>query len=597
MKKHIQQKLSLLKHRKARLFVLLWIVLFNIGLWFVSAFLTFLIEPSRFESYFDALLKAGITWMIEPGFYDPDALLSIRIIGILTVIIAMVSFSGGIIAYVADGLSSFIEKAETGKGKLVVFDHLLILNWNVKVLELIADHAMDDHEQTIVVVVKENREQIKAAIDSKLYEIPKKEKLQNNPIVVFEGNIFSKQMLDQVCMQEAKTIVIFADENQSESQADYVEDITVIKTLMLLNNLTTNPKQAIIVEVKQRETKKLIEDTFQESKLDGFPRVIPLMSDELMGKLIAQTLFYPSLHHVYNELMSSKGVEFYSIPKQDTLAYLESHNHAIPIVTTQNRTFVVCEHQDDAAKKRLHPRTSPATFQIKKVCNQSQQTIVIVGRNKKLDYILESIQAFEFDGDTKSHVVLMDFKSIQTMKDQLSELSHIDTILLLSDETSASDTLDTDVLIALLFLQEISKKHQAKIILELLDPRHYDIAMSYQVDHTIISNRYVSHMISQISKNRELARLYDELLRYDGQDSTSQTKEVYVYPAKNILDALFPLAFPAISDFVYQLSFLTSGEKVPIGLIHQKQLHLFHGNLDSQSLQIEAEDEIVVIEE
>lgn len=597
MKKHIQQKLSLLKHRKARLFVLLWIILFNIGLWFVSAFLTYLIEPSRFESYFDALLKSGITWMIEPGFYDPDALLSIRIIGIVTVIIAMVSFSGGIIAYVADGLSSFIEKAETGKGKLVVFDHLLILNWNVKVLELIADHAMDDHEQTIVVVVKENREQIKAAIDSKLYEIPKKERLQNNPIVVFEGNIFSKQILDQVCMEDAKTIVIFADEEQSKEDGEYVEDITVIKTLMLLNNLAKNPKQAIIVEVKQRETKKLIEDTFQESKLDGFPRVIPLMSDELMGKLIAQTLFYPSLHHVYNELMSSKGVEFYSIAKQDTLEYLKLHAHAIPIVTTQNRTFVVCEHMEDAIKKRVTPKISEPQFLLKKSTNQTNQTIVIVGKNKKLDYILESIQAFEVDGDTKSHVILMDFKNIQVMKDQLAQLEHIDTILLLSDETTTTDTLDTDVLIALLFLQDISKKHQAKIILELLDPRHFDIAMSYQVDHTIISNRYVSHMISQISKNRELALLYDELLRYDGSDSITQTKEVYVYPVTSILETVYPLVFASVSDFVYQFSLLSSGSKAPIGVIHQKQLGLFRGNLDSQPLEIHEEDEIVVIEE
>ncbi len=153
------------------------------------------------------------------------------------------------------------------------------------------------------------------------------------------------------------------------------------------------------------------------------------------------------------------------------------------------------------------------------------------------------------------------------------------------------------MLIALLFLQDISKKHQAKIILELLDPRHYDIAMSYQVDHTIISNRYVSHMISQISKNRELALLYDELLRYDGSDSITQTKEVYVYPVTSILETAYPLVFASVSDFVYQFSLLSSGLKAPIGIIHQKQLELFHGNLDSQVLEIHEEDEIVVIEE
>ncbi|MCK7484279.1 MAG: hypothetical protein MZU97_01050 [Bacillus subtilis] len=66
--------------------------------------------------------------------------------------ISMVTFTGGIIAYVSDGIGTFIDKSEEGSKKLFVFDHILILNWNVKALELIADYATDDEPRDIVIV-------------------------------------------------------------------------------------------------------------------------------------------------------------------------------------------------------------------------------------------------------------------------------------------------------------------------------------------------------------------------------------------------------------------------------------------------------------
>lgn len=77
--------------------------------------------------------------MLEPEFYDPNVDYSIRIFSIFVILTSMITFSGGIIGYVASWFSSIIEQSEVGKNKLFIYDHILILNWNAKAVELISD--------------------------------------------------------------------------------------------------------------------------------------------------------------------------------------------------------------------------------------------------------------------------------------------------------------------------------------------------------------------------------------------------------------------------------------------------------------------------
>ncbi|MCK7484280.1 MAG: hypothetical protein MZU97_01055 [Bacillus subtilis] len=186
-------------------------------------------------------------------------------------------------------------------------------------------------------------------IENKLYDLKKQAKNQKLNIVVIKGNIFSKQVLDRVCIAAAKTILIFSDEGSLEEVDGYHADITAIKTLMLVG-ISPNPDQTIIVEIRRGKTRSLIHEQFNQQR-DGFARVIPLLSDELMGKLIAQTVFYPELNEVYAELMSSEGAEFYPTANADPLDYLKTHNHAVPLYSGNGKLYVVMAHDADVFKK------------------------------------------------------------------------------------------------------------------------------------------------------------------------------------------------------------------------------------------------------
>jgi hypothetical protein len=332
----------------------------------------------------------------------------------LTVVVSMVTFTGGIIAYVSDAVGTFIAKSEEGSKPLYLFDHLLILNWNIKALELIADFAYDEEGKDIVVVSPYDRKEIEDLIENKLYDLPQKG-AKRVRVVVIQGNIVSKQMLDRVCIQKAKTIVIFSDEESDSSLEGYHADITAVKTLMLVDHVSSNPDQTIIVEIKATKTRHLIEEKFCRQN-ETFPRVIPMMSDELMGKLIAQTVFYPELNEVYAELMSSEGAEFYSTDDEEPLAYLKTHSHAVPLYSHKGRLYVVAAKQADVTKKRLLPKEALQTLVFEPMNETLDHTIVIFGKNNKIPYIKASIQAFEHDGNVRSKVIEIassDIESIQ----------------------------------------------------------------------------------------------------------------------------------------------------------------------------------------
>jgi hypothetical protein len=595
MWKKWKKRLSLMQHKRARLFVLLLIVLFNLGLWLVSSLASYLIQPSAYDNFFEAIMKSGITWMMDPGFYDPDTLLSIQLIAIATVLVSMVTFTGGIIAYVSDGIGTFIDKSEEGSKKLFVYDHILVLNWNVKALELIADYATDDEAQDIVVVSNHERKELEDLIENKLYDIRKKTKQNNLNIIIIKGNIFSKQVLDRVCIQDAKTILIFSDEETDLSIDGYHADITAIKTLMLVANVSPDPKQTIIVEIRRNKTRALIHERFNQQK-DGFARVIPLLSDELMGKLIAQTVFYPDLNEIYAELMSSEGAEFYPAADQDPMEFLRTHNHAIPLYRHNGKLYVVAANDADVTKVRSTPLSDFVPLTFRKEGQKTEHTVVIFGKNNKIPYSLDSIKLFETDGNIHPIVITIDSNDIETITKAIENVPSIDTILLLSDDQTTSKEIDSDVLITLLLIQDIAKLNSASIVIELMDPRHFDIAKSYRIEHTIISNRYVSHMMAQISKNRELYYLYDDLLTYDAAEAEMQTKELYVYEANQFIQGPFPKVFSSAAQLIGSVAISSNDEYQLVGLVRDGHSWIFSGNLDtSGTVDLRETDKLVIL--
>lgn len=591
--KSIKRFWGIAKEKHTRALILVVIVLFNVLLWFSSSLLAYALSPSHYGDVLSSLWQSGITWMLEPGFYDPTVDYSIRVLSIIVILVSMITFTGGIIGYVASLFSSIIEKAESGHSKLFIYDHILILNWNPKALELIVDYCFDEETTHIVVLSNHDKAEIESEISKKLYDL-KGQKRKKIQVIVRQGDVLSKKHLSDNHIESAKSIIILDDEETQINHQNH-QDIFAIKTLMLLNQFNIEPHQTIIVEIKSPLSKHMI-DTYISKNMKLSNQLVTILPDELMGRLIAQTILMPALNEVYAELFSFKGAEFYTVPMTDPLQYMQTHPKAIPIYALQDHLYVLSESLEAIHELRTQPLSDYVPITFKKASRYQERYLVVIGHNEKLKYILESIEYYERENQTKVHVTIIEEVSSQDIFKALEQLEKIDTILILSDDALEVKDYDSDVLITLLLTQDIVLKHKAEVVIELLNPKHYDIAKCYNVTNTIISNEYISRIITQLSKNRALYPLYMDLLTYDALDSNEETYEVYAYKVTDIFEGPYPKTFTSEAELVYSCYRSSNQEFVVIGLFQGTKKTIFKGNLDlKQTITIQSTDTVIAI--
>lgn len=592
MKPKVRQWFSLMREKNARGILLLFIVLFNALLWIISSLIAYLLAPDHYGNIITALWASGITWMLEPGFYDPAVPIAIRIISIIVILTSMITFTGGIIGYVANIFSNIIDNAKKGNNKLRLYDHIVILNWNHKALELIADYRYDDETTAIVILSHHDKEAIENEIKRKLFDAKdgNKKKLS---VVVRQGEVFSKRDLMNISIEDSKTIIILSDESEPTTHSH--KDMLSMKTLMLVSNLKIKPHQTILVEVKEQGSIGLINDYI--AKHSGLSeQILPLLPDELMGRLIAQTLLMPELNQVYHELLSFEGAEFYTVQGMKPRDFMEKHTHAIPIYHLNDTLYVLSSESKDLELTRDVPLHHYEPLMINDRTRYHEKHIVIFGKNQKLPYILDSIRLYERENHVKIHVSQMESNEASEIQSYTESMEHIDHILILSEDNLDPSEYDSEVLVTLLMTQELAKKHHAQIIIELLDPKHFDIAQSYNVQNTIISNEYVSRLMTQLSKNRKLYPLFIDLLTYDEEGSEEETYEVYAYKAKDIMKHAFPISFPTKAQGIYTVFMSGDQDYVWIGTIKEGKLDIFKGDLDkAEPLTIDQEDLLILI--
>ena len=166
--------------------VLLSILLFNIAFFFLSAFIISKMSLSGteelgfLESAFytiSMILDAGCISYVVADIGPQNA--AIALVCLIIVIIGMISFTGAVIGYITNYISSFIEASNAGNHKLLMSDHFVILNWNSRALEIVNDLLYSDSAKKVVVLVGSGKADIEKQIDERLHETVKRE---NNKI-------------------------------------------------------------------------------------------------------------------------------------------------------------------------------------------------------------------------------------------------------------------------------------------------------------------------------------------------------------------------------------------------------------------------------
>ena len=476
----------------------------------------------------------------------------------------------------------------------------------------------------------------------------------------------SKQLKDISLEMARSIIILEGDFNNStckyentERRAEHAKgNALTIKTLMQVADITSQESslddQRIIVEVTDLWTLDIVKKIIEAKQVEGKCNIIPVRINQVLGQILSQFCIMPELNAVYSELFSNKGSEFYSenitefteeIPFIEN--YFKEHNHALPITVREENgkhyAYYLGENYKDLHKKS-NVKTSDYSVELVKDYWLEKRNIIILGHNSKSKFIMAGFKAFSNEwkrgNDEIVDILVVDSKENLEKENYYKEYpfvketveadiydrekltstieNFVDThsgdisILTLSDDLAPNDNLDASALVNLVYVRSIIDKKikenpefdakKIDVIVEIINPKHHDIVNSYSVKNVVISNRYVSKMVTQISEMEALYNFYNDILSYDEAGvEVYDSKEVYI---KKVTRYFSEIPAPTTADQFIRAIYNESMNKEKYGCVNPTiaigyvdangKVIIFSGDLSKFPVALTEKDKVIL---
>jgi voltage-gated potassium channel Kch len=511
---------------------------------------------------------------LDPGTMGGDTGWGFRIT-MLFVTLGGIFIVSTLIGVLASGISSKLDELRKGHSFVIEKGHTLILGWSEKIFPIISELITANENQknpVIVILAHQGKVEMEDEIKSRI------QNPRNTRIICRSGSTIDLLDLEIVNPHEAKSIIILAPE-------DNEPDINVIKTILALIN---NPKRGkepyhIVAEISNHKNKDVAE-------MIASGEVTLVHTEDLISRVIAQSCRQSGLSIVYTELLDFGGDEIYfqqeeglngKTFKEAILSYEDSTiiglrykdgkmqvNPPIDTIIQSGDSIIAISQDDDTIglssnnEKNIDESSFASNYEKK----ADVEHTLILGWNKKASSIILELDNYLAPGSVLNVVAEGEnlgtvVKELQkSAKNQslkyisgnicdrelldnlgLEKFNHI--ILLCYSDSMPEQDADSKTLITLLHLRNIEEKtgHDFSIVSEMLDIRNKELAEVTEADDFIISNKLISLMLSQLSENKDLKAVFEDLFDAEGS-------EIYLKPSINYIQSGREVSFYTVAE-------------------------------------------------
>ena len=694
MRRKFREYASVFTVKNPSLTILISIFLLNVILFLIAATVISQLAPESLANRgFWASVFYTISMVLDAGCVEyviadvGQASVALVIVCLLVVLIGMITFTGAVVGYVTNYISSFIENARSGRRALNVSGHTVILNWNSRASEIVNDLFYTGRREIVVVLSDQKPETIEQEIGERLDATLAQETLavrresegfpalkralwrfKHRPknrviVIVREGETYSTRQLTDVSISQAASVILLTKEYQNQTciygdqeRRDSLEkgNANTVKTLVQVAEMTSSEdsadRQTIIVEVEDDWTAALVERIIAHKERMQKCHIIPVRVNKVLGQILSQFSIMPELNTVYSELFSNRGAEFFYTPQPPeadadaaTRHYMRTHRRAIPltVMETASGSHAFCVANAEADTEAASPPHAPSmTVRLRENYRMERKNIVIIGHNSKCQDIMNGFSAFRGehsrpDGEILNITVVDDERSLekldwyrawpyvtktvaadvydealvkQAIEQSIDSFDGDTSLLILSDDAAAPEDLDAAALTYLIYVQDIIRERQLRdpefdresidVVVEILNPKNYDVVHNFSADNVVISNRYVSKMVTQIGRKQPLFEFYADILTYDEAGAERYvSKELYIKPAERFFQ---PGAIPrrcTARELIWAVFEASPAENKAIVLGYTSpggKMTLFAGPQDEIAVELTRRDKLIV---
>jgi voltage-gated potassium channel Kch len=575
-------------------------------------------EPplSFWEAFWRNLMRT-----LDAGTMGGDAGWGFRI-AMLVVTIGGVFVISTLIGILSSAIEGKLDDLRKGHSRLLEENHTVILGWTEQIYTIIPE----------IVAANENLKSSCVAIMSDHDKVEMEDSLQGRVgktgatrIVCRAGSPMDINDLSIVSINSSRSIIILSPEDSEDPDSE------VIKIILAITNHPDRRQEPyhIIAEIRNPRNSEI-------AKIVGKDELETIQTGEIVARIIAQTCRQSGLSVVYTELMDFGGDEIYIKPFPELVG--KTYGEILPlfnkncvmgictasssallnppmdtIFTTDHNLIVVAEDDD---KIFIDGKSAVQTDLIKslKSNNSKPEKTLLMGWNWKAPSIIRELDNYVTQGSVITIVAAAD--GVQEKLDELStdlknlkltfregditdrknleslELGSFEHIILLcySDDLAVQKA-DARTMITLLHLRDISEKtgHNFSIVSEMLDIRNRNLAEVSQADDFIVSDKLISLMMAQVSENKALNSVFQDIFDTDGS-------EIYLKPMSEYVETGKAINFYTIIESAKRKNETAIGYRLMADARNASQAYGIHLNPDkSEKVIFSDSDKIIVL--
>lgn len=535
----------------------------------IVSFVVWITDSAGGASY-PELLWFGVQRSLDPSIACSDTGCVVFVLSMFVIALGGVFIFSILVGLLTNGISCRISDLQKGHSRIVESGHTVILGWSNQVFTYLSElvEANSNHKHCCVAVMSLMD---KAEMDEIIRQrIPD---AKTTRIVTRNGSPLDLDDLNLLSLRTAHAIIV----NESD-------DASVVKALLAIVRTPRSCDCPYHIVAALREPKNL-----EVAKIASRDQAVFVQQSVVIPRIIAQTCRQAGLSAVYTELFNFEENEIYlrSFPELAGKTYGEAlslfETSAViglsgkggvrlnppmqTVLCEEDEIIAVTEDDDTLLLDGLDsPVFDEGSVSVRAHAPASPEALLMLGWNENAPRILEELDQYVAPGSNISiasalpaareqipgmqsrlnNLTITFFERTITSRQTLNELfqTEFPHVILLSNHTQPDmQKADAETLVTLLHLREIAEKsgRQFTIVSEMLDVRNRKLAEAARVNDFIVSETILGLLMTQISQNKVLGKVFEDIFDADGS-------ELYSKPVTDYVVTDRPVRFSAVVE-------------------------------------------------
>ncbi|AZM52537.1 NAD-binding lipoprotein [Streptomyces sp. WAC 01529] len=486
----------------------------------------------------------------------------------LSVLLALVTllYVSALVGLITAALTERLTALRRGRSTVLEEGHAVVLGWSEQVFtvvsELVAANA-NQRRAAVVVLADRDKTVMEEALSTKVGHFGR------TRLICRSGPTTDPAVLPLANPGEAGVVLVMPRDEPAA-------DAEVVKTLLALRaalpEAATRP--AVVAAVR--------DDGYHlAAQLAAGPDSVILESDTVTARLIVQAARHPGLSLVHQELLDFAGDEFYLVTEQDLvgrpfgdalLSYATSSAVGLmrgdtpllnpppeTLIAPDDLLIVISRDDDTVWLDDCAELAEEAAMAAGPPTPVRAERVLLLGWNRRAPLMVDQLRRRSRPGSVVDVVTDHGEATVREVAEaeagsgaELSLTLHhgdvtrpetlrrldvhsYDSVIVLGRDPvpgQSPDDPDNRTLVTLLLLRRLEETtgRELPVVTELIDDRNRALAPLGPGADVIISGKFIGLLMAQISQNRHLAAVFEELFSADGTGVRLRPATDYVLP-------------------------------------------------------------------